>query len=749
MPSRSIFTPGSKGGRTRGSKSATRWVLKSKQPVFRPLQLRARRLVYPPKTGDKNLVIHRRGPLRMLVGFEDPQEKRAMSEARVAGTLPERIFYKSLVDRGMREGVDFSFQSSLQGGRLFLGGMVADFILQTRALVVRIQGRKWHTGFAPERRDDFQRDVLENMGYHVLDVFDDTIYDQWLFDEWLRRHIDVHPSTGGFFYDPEMGADGDLTMSVAQELRDMIQGLQTQQLEDKARIEELEGLISPTRVHPHLQITDANITNVSASSITAGGIKANEYIESTGFEKGSTGFRITGEGAAEFGSANIRGTLNSVNMKQETVSNLGGTVVFLPNQGKLISAVSTTDSSIDIEENSLEVGSNIRFQDVGRVEWMRIRGTATAITNADGESGFRFPVDRAIAGTATAWQKGETCGGFGRAYQDGQRSNVWGENRQGATATWGNVGAGWGSFGVDHYVADGWARIESTDTDSPYYTIEERSSITPDTGTTQFGRYGKVDGFLSYSAGGAETGFAVGDSSSSLTWDTTNGLKMEISGGKVEIDEAGITMTEDSVGAGDWISFRDSGGRLESAIYKNIGDEQLYIVHFGSVGSSEGTTTDNDTDRDHGVIINNRLWDYSAETPSWVYKNHLKLQSVSGSTTTWEGASIIKMFDTGDTGSFGDSDLSGAVWAAADSGGDWAAGDMHVGAKDHVWFATSIEGTPAVTGGFSDDKAMMLVDGVSAPATLSGYAKLYVDSSDGDLKVKFGDGTVKTITVDT
>ena len=54
-----------------------------------------------------------------------------------------------------------------------------------------------------------------------------------------------------------------------------------------------------------------------------------------------------------------------------------------------------------------------------------------------------------------------------------------------------------------------------------------------------------------------------------------------------------------------------------------------------------------------------------------------------------------------------------------------------------------------MTGGFSDDKAMMLVDGVSAPATLSGYAKLYVDSSDGDLKVKFGDGTVKTITVDT
>jgi len=42
-----------------------------------------------------------------------------------------------------------------------------------------------------------------------------------------------------------------------------------------------------------------------------------------------------------------------------------------------------------------------------------------------------------------------------------------------------------------------------------------------------------------------------------------------------------------------------------------------------------------------------------------------------------------------------------------------------------------------------------MVDGVSAPSTTSGYAKIYVDSADGDLKVKFGDGTVKTIATDT
>jgi hypothetical protein len=43
----------------------------------------------------------------------------------------------------------------------------------------------------------------------------------------------------------------------------------------------------------------------------------------------------------------------------------------------------------------------------------------------------------------------------------------------------------------------------------------------------------------------------------------------------------------------------------------------------------------------------------------------------------------------------------------------------------------------------------MLSDGITAPTALTGWAKLYVDTADGDLKVRFGDNVTKTITTDT
>lgn len=49
------------------------------------------------------------------------------------------------------------------------------------------------------------------------------------------------------------------------------------------------------------------------------------------------------------------------------------------------------------------------------------------------------------------------------------------------------------------------------------------------------------------------------------------------------------------------------------------------------------------------------------------------------------------------------------------------------------------------SGGFPlKDNVLTILDGVSEPSTISGNAQIYVDTT-GNLCIKFGDGTVKTI----
>lgn len=100
-----------------------RYIPKKPPDLFaRPTGLRQiHKRLRPPR----RFTLRRRGVKRIRVG-EDELEKRAVSEEAAGGvaTLPERIVYREL----LRRRVTFDFQSSLLGGRLRLGGMVADFI---------------------------------------------------------------------------------------------------------------------------------------------------------------------------------------------------------------------------------------------------------------------------------------------------------------------------------------------------------------------------------------------------------------------------------------------------------------------------------------------------------------------------------------------------------------------------------------------------------------------------------------------
>lgn len=58
-------------------------------------------------------------------------------------------------------------------------------------------------------------------------------------------------------------------------------------------------------------------------------------------------------------------------------------------------------------------------------------------------------------------------------------------------------------------------------------------------------------------------------------------------------------------------------------------------------------------------------------------------------------------------------------------------------------------GAGETTGKWVPTGALKLKDGITAPDAESGFASIYVDTADGDLKVKFGDGTTKVLAADT
>ena len=152
---------------------------KKTQRPFRQYMVTQRALIKPEVERGEDpwfWVEHRRGPKRPWVG-EDPRELRAVPKTMVFGTLPERIVYKSLLDYGLQEGTDFDFQSSLMGGRIELGGMVADFLFERGHMVIRVQG-PGHQEYEQRGRDTDQKQRLERMGFAVYDIADIDVYDQ-------------------------------------------------------------------------------------------------------------------------------------------------------------------------------------------------------------------------------------------------------------------------------------------------------------------------------------------------------------------------------------------------------------------------------------------------------------------------------------------------------------------------------------------------------------------------------------------
>lgn len=172
------------------------------QPPYRPVILRRRDALQRSELDPSEywFVEHKRGVRRPKVGV-DPKEARAVSENSVRGSLPERIVYRYLTSvLRLSPYVDFDFQSSLDGGRLELGGIVADFMFDILKFVIQVQGPT-HDGFVRNAKDTEQELALNHMGYRVFYLTDDEIYDQTGFEEKMRKIFFLRFGGGAGMYE--------------------------------------------------------------------------------------------------------------------------------------------------------------------------------------------------------------------------------------------------------------------------------------------------------------------------------------------------------------------------------------------------------------------------------------------------------------------------------------------------------------------------------------------------------------------
>lgn len=133
------------------------------------------------------LILHRRGIIGRPWMGTAPLEMRAIPHEQMPGTLPERIIYKYLTQTmHFSEGADFDFQSSLQGGRIDTGGIVADFLFYSLRIVINPLGPT-HDEFLRMKKDQEQIDCLTAMGYQVYMIPEEDVYNEQTFIMIMKR----------------------------------------------------------------------------------------------------------------------------------------------------------------------------------------------------------------------------------------------------------------------------------------------------------------------------------------------------------------------------------------------------------------------------------------------------------------------------------------------------------------------------------------------------------------------------------
>lgn len=109
----------------------------------------------------------------------------------------------------------------------------------------------------------------------------------------------------------------------------------------------------------NLAVDNAKIASVAVDKLTAGSLSVGQYIQSTGFVTGSSGWRINADGTAEFNSGTFRGSLAVGASPQLSGSSMTGSGAALFQDGRF--ALGTSKKNITFNGSDLNFNGFNRF----------------------------------------------------------------------------------------------------------------------------------------------------------------------------------------------------------------------------------------------------------------------------------------------------------------------------------------------------------------------------------------------------
>jgi hypothetical protein len=131
------------------------------------------------------------------------------------------------------------------------------------------------------------------------------------------------------------------------------------------------GTITTAKIG-NAQIDDAKIVSLTAAKITAGEISVGNYIQSSGFITGSAGWKIGGNGVAEFAAASIRGQLIAAQINANGLS------------------IKDTAGNIILNAGTGVFSGTTSYSNVTGLGALATQSTVSATTQVTGLGGFAF-----------------------------------------------------------------------------------------------------------------------------------------------------------------------------------------------------------------------------------------------------------------------------------------------------------------------------------------------------------------------